>query len=147
MRVILIISFLMMSLAISANDYRFSQADKKVVEKEVSLLPKKVCGKFNSLYEAWNTDWRNNDITKVSSNTNDARKLKDFQVLLNMGKPIIPLIISKMIGDVNDNLIGLILYDDLQDNPALKVDNAYQSEQERLVKTVQLWIDSVKNKK
>ena len=52
--------------------------------------------KFDSLFNAWVNNHNTNPITRLSSNTNDAKKLEQFPQLLNMGKKIIPCIITRL---------------------------------------------------
>ena len=47
--------------------------------------------KFDSLFNAWVNNYNTNPITRLSSNTNDAKKLEQFPQLLNMGKKSFPV--------------------------------------------------------
>lgn len=89
---------------------------------------------FDSLFTAWKQNWFTNSQTKISSNTNDGKKLEEYPQLIAMGEKIIPLVITKLI--VEDNFFALPLYDDLQEDDRIKSKNTIGGEQGRARETV-----------
>jgi len=52
--------------------------------------------RFDSLYTAWRMNYHTNPITRLSSNTNAAKNLEQYPLLLEMGPRIIPLLITRL---------------------------------------------------
>ena len=101
--------------------------------------------KFDSLFNAWVNNYNTNPITRLSSNTNDAKKLEQFPQLLNMGKKIIPCIITRL---PDKNLFWtLTLYDELQDIDSLKSFDYTRGEQFRAQETLRKYVEAKLNKK
>ena len=124
------------------------QAEKEIIAREVE----KVAGfqeKFDSLFNQWLENWKTNPETMFSSSTLDAKKLEEYPQLLAMGKEIIPLLMEKLLDE--NNFVGLVLYDDLQDNPDYKIVYDYEGtdwlegEANRAKRTIKLWIKSLKH--
>ncbi|GEM_PF-110190 len=101
--------------------------------------------RFDSLYIAWKNNYRTNPITQVSSNTNDARQLEQYPQLLEMGKKIIPCIITRL--PVRNDFFALTLYDDLQDIDSLKCFDYSKGEQYRVQMTLKKYIEAKTGKK
>ena len=96
--------------------------------------------KFDSLFNAWVNNYNTNPITRLSSNTNDAKKLEQFPQLLNMGKKIIPCIITRL---PDKNLFWtLTLYDELQDIDSLKSFDYTRGEQFRAQETLRKYVEA-----
>lgn len=63
-----------------------------------------------------------------------------------MGPKIIPLVLEKILD--SKNFVGLILYDDLQDNILMKINYSkndlqfLEGEQNRALRTIKLWLKS-----
>jgi len=101
--------------------------------------------KFDSLFNAWVNNYNTNPITRLSSNTNDAKKLEQFPQLLNMGKKIIPCIITRL---PDKNLFWtLTLYDELQDIDSLKSFDYTRGEQFRAQETLRKYVEAKLHKK
>ena len=101
--------------------------------------------KFDSLFNAWVNNYNTNPITRLSSNTNDAKKLEQFPQLLNMGKKIIPCIITRL---PDKNLFWtLTLYDKLQDIDSLKSFDYTRGEQFRAQETLRKYVEAKLHKK
>lgn len=101
--------------------------------------------KFDSLFNAWVNNYNTNPITHLSSNTNDAKKLEQFPQLLNMGKKIIPCIITRL---PDKNLFWtLTLYDELQDIDSLKSFDYTRGEQFRAQETLRKYVEAKLHKK
>jgi len=81
----------------------------------------------------------------LSSNTSDAKKLEQYPLLMDMGKKIIPSIITRL--PVRSDFFALTLYDDLQDIDSLKCPRSFTSEQERVQITLRKYIEAKTGKK
>ena len=83
----------------------------------------------------------------LSSSTQDSKELEEYPQLLAMGKEILPLVVEKLLDE--KNFVGLVLYDELQDNPDYKIAYDYkdstwlEGEANRAKRTVKLWVKSV----
>lgn len=130
------------------DSYVITQAEKEIIAYEVE----KVAGfqeKFDSLFNQWLENWKTNPETMFSNSTLDAKKLEEYPQLLAMGKEIIPLLMEKLLDE--NNFVGLVLYDDLQDNPDYKIVYDYEGtdwlegEANRAKRTIKLWIKSLKH--
>ena len=144
MRTILCTFFTLLSLSVLAEPILpLTKQEKELVIKEAANIPDSVDQKFEGLFNAWKMNWQTNPIARVSSTTAVTRELDEYQKLMDFGPMIIPLILKKMMADVDGNFIGLILYDDLQKNPKLKI-QGLMSEQDRVVLTIRRWVNSIK---
>ena len=142
---LLLVCFLGMGME-KEDSYVITQAEKEIIAYEVE----KVAGfqeKFDSLFNQWLENWKTNPETMFSSSTLDAKKLEEYPQLLAMGKEIIPLLMEKLLDE--NNFVGLVLYDDLQDNPDYKIVYDYEGtdwlegEANRAKRTIKLWIKSL----
>lgn len=144
---LLLVCFLGMGME-KEDSYVITQAEKEIIAYEVE----KVAGfqeKFDSLFNQWLENWKTNPEMMFSSSTLDAKKLEEYPQLLAMGKEIIPLLMEKLLDE--NNFVGLVLYDDLQDNPDYKIVYDYEGtdwlegEANRAKRTIKLWIKSLKH--
>lgn len=144
---LLLVCFLGMGME-KEDSYVITQAEKEIIAYEVE----KVAGfqeKFDSLFNQWLENWKTNPETMFSSSTLDAKKLEEYPQLLAMGKEIIPLLMEKLLDE--NNFVGLVLYDDLQDNPDYKIVYDYEGtdwlegEVNRAKRTIKLWIKSLEH--
>lgn len=110
-----------------------------------SPLTEEEMQRFDSLFMAWKENYRTNPITQISSNTNDAKKLEQYSLLLEMGKRIIPCIITRL--PVKNDFFALTLYDDLQDIDSLTCFDYSQGEQYRVQMTLKKYIEAKTGKK
>lgn len=142
---LLLVCFLGMGME-KEDSYVITQAEKEIIAYEVE----KVAGfqeKFDSLFNQWLENWKTNPEMMFSSSTLDAKKLEEYPQLLAMGKEIIPLLMEKLLDE--NNFVGLVLYDDLQDNPDCKIVYDYEGtdwlegEANRAKRTIKLWIKSL----
>lgn len=106
-------------------------------------IPDSVQLRFDQLFEAWKENWKTNPATMYSSNIGVVRNLEQYAELIQMGDVIIPLIMKKMADDVDRNFLGLQLYDKLQQDASKKV-TSLESEQDKAVKSIKFWVDSIK---
>lgn len=112
----------------------------------IDTVDKQTKVEFDDAFEKWKEDWLSNPITVFSSDTHDAMNLPTYAVLKNMGAKILPLVVGKLTDETN--FVALVLYDDLQKNPTLKIsyDDPKQEgwllegEQSRSRRTVKLWL-------
>ncbi len=120
--------------------------EKEVIAQAVKEVPE-LRQKFTPLFNQWLKNWKTNPETMVSSNTQDAKKLEEYPQLLAMGKAILPLVVEQLLDE--KNFVGLVLYDELQDNPDYKIvygthdPNIGEGEANRAKRTVKLWVKSV----
>ena len=144
---LLLVCFLGMGME-KEDSYMITQAEKEIIACEVE----KVAGfqeKFDNLFNQWLENWKTNPETMFSSSTLDAKKLEEYPQLLAMGKEIIPLLMEKLLDE--KNFVGLVLYDDLQNNPDYKIVYDYEGtdwlegEANRAKRTIKLWIKSLKH--
>lgn len=101
--------------------------------------------RFDSLYTAWRMNYHTNPITRLSSNTNAAKNLEQYPLLLEMGPRIIPLLITRL--PVRSDFFALTLYDDLQDIDSLKCVDYSNGEQFRVQMTLKKYIEAKTGKK
>lgn len=101
--------------------------------------------RFDSLYVAWRENYFTNPATMFSSNTSDAKNLEQYPLLMDMGKKIIPSIITRL--PVRSDYFALTLYDDLQDVDSLKCPPHSASEHERVQITLKKYIEAKTGKK
>ena len=145
MKVIISICFVLMALNVFAKrDTTFTKQEKKIVAKEVSCVPDTTIEKFETIFKSWKESWMTNPSTRRSSNIKDLCKLKEYKELLDMGQVIIPLVIKKMMINKDVDFIGLLLYDTLQNDKSLVVNELFISEQDKAIKTIKLWTKSKK---
>lgn len=123
--------------------------EAQVIRQKCLSCDKKRCQDFDSLFNQWLENWKTNPETMFSNSTLDAKKLEEYPQLLAMGKEIIPLLMEKLLDE--SNFVGLVLYDDLQDNPDYKIVYDYEGtdwlegEANRAKRTIKLWIKSLKH--
>lgn len=100
--------------------------------------------KFDSLFNAWVNNYNTNPITRLSSNTNDAKKLEQFPQLLNMGKKSFPVSSPDC---PTKPIWTLTLYDELQDIDSLKSFDYTRGEQFRAQETLRKYVEAKLHKK
>lgn len=135
-------------LLASCNTQRKEISDKPNADSNTeidSVLTGEEMQRFDSLFIAWKENYRTNPITRISSNTNDAKNLEQYPLLLEMGKRIIPCIITRL--PVKSDFFALTLYDDLQDVDSLKCFDYSQGEQYRVQMTLKKYIEAKTGKK
>lgn len=120
--------------------------EKEVIAQAVKEVPE-LQQQFDTLFNQWIKNWETNPETLLSSSTQDAKELEEYPQLLAMGKEILPLVVEQLLDE--KNFVGLVLYDELQDNPDCKIVYDYidpiwmEGEANRAKRTVKLWVKSV----
>ena len=120
--------------------------EKEVIAQAVKEVPE-LQQQFDTLFNQWIENWETNPETLLSSSTQDAKELEEYPQLLAMGKEILPLVVEQLLDE--KNFVGLVLYDELQDNPDCKIVYDYidpiwmEGEANRAKRTVKLWVKSV----
>lgn len=120
--------------------------EKEVIAQAVKEVPE-LQQQFDTLFNQWIKNWETNPETMFSNDTQDAKQLEEYPQLLAMGKEILPLVVEQLLDE--KNFVGLVLYDELQDNPDCKIVYDYidpiwmEGEANRAKRTVKLWVKSV----
>lgn len=117
------------------NDHYLIESEKETSIGEPTILTANDIMRFDSLFLAWKYTYRTDMQMRISSNTNDAKKLEQYPLLLGMGKKIIPLVVERLLEP--DDFFVLTLYDDLQDVDSLKCLDYYSSLQDRVQITLE----------
>lgn len=142
-RIRILIVVLLPLLAFGLKVEKVTSLEKKKIQRVVDQIPDSVQLRFDQLFEAWKENWKTNPATMYSSNIGVVRNLEQYAELIQMGDVIIPLIMKKMADDVDRNFLGLQLYDKLQQDASKKV-TSLDSEQDKAVKSIKFWVDSIK---
>lgn len=116
----------------------------QILQKEISLLPKKLVSEFEKLFEDWRNSWF---AGRLAINSNPAARTScyEFFKLLKMGAVILPLIVEKL--TERENFFAVQLYERLQLNKDLLVNqNLYSNdfltgEQGRAAKTISNYLE------
>ena len=120
--------------------------EKEVIAQAVKEVPE-LQQQFDTPFNQWIENWETNPETLLSSSTQDSKELEEYPQLLAMGKEILPLVVEQLLDE--KNFVGLVLYDELQDNPDCKIvykdndPNIGEGEANRAKRTVKLWVKSV----
>ncbi|WP_147573556.1 DUF7689 domain-containing protein [Candidatus Stoquefichus massiliensis] len=116
-----------------------------IIDKEIKKISLELVHEFEVRFIKWKNTWFQGE-TKYSSNTNDLKKVTEYQQLCELGEEVIPLLIRKLCDE--ENFPALVLYDELQGDNHLKLNNEEQfdiwimGEQERTVQSVVQWINN-----
>lgn len=118
----------------------FTQYERTMIAEKAKKASRQF-PQFNSVFE----EWKEAFFSSFSSNTSTAKNLPQYDVLIKMGKGIIPLLIEKMISN-DENFIALELYNDLQKNEKQKIlykendPQKLEGMQQTAKKTIKKWI-------
>lgn len=130
-----------------ASQELWSEEDELKLQIETQSVPLLQRSDFEKAFSAWEATW-NAGTMAFSSDTRDRAKGPEFDALVAMGPPIVPLVIDKLRDP--SNFIALVLYDALQDATALvtrytgdePVETLLEGEQGRAQRTIKLWLSS-----
>ena len=121
--------------------------EKQIIQQKCLSINKGKKQQSDTLFNQWIKNWETNPETMFSNDTQDAKQLEEYPQLLAMGKEILPLVVEQLLDE--KNFVGLVLYDELQDNPDCKIVYDYidpiwmEGEANRAKRTVKLWVKSV----
>jgi hypothetical protein len=117
-------------------------AEKKALRDQVNSVRREVRSDFDIAFSAWKDTWFSGGLA-INSNPHSRTIGKEFDALVAMGPPILPLIVEKLADP--QNFIALQLYDAMQPNERLLVqfkpddERILEGEQGRARRVVQAW--------
>jgi len=117
-------------------------AEKDFVLMQSRKVDATIRARFDKRLKAWDKAILSNMRMMMSSSTYAYAELPEFELLQKMGKPILPLVMEKLLDSTNFRMI--VLYEAVQPDTTLWVRDIFVSEQARSVKVVKRWVASQK---
>ncbi len=122
-----------------------NKEQSEILNDIINSVPNEVKVNFESLFIEWKKSWSLDELSLISD-PSFVRHGEAYYNLASMGQEIIPLLVQKLT-DI-DNFFALQLYDSIQDNQILRVDNdpeddlIFEGEQGRAQRTVEIFLSN-----
>jgi hypothetical protein len=118
-------------------------AQKKALREQRSGVPAALRAAFDAAFNNWKETWFTGGLA-VSSDPHTRTVGKEFDALIALGPPILPLVVEKLVDP--ENFLALQLYDAIQPDQRLVVqygpddERILEGEQGRACRVIRSWL-------